>query len=300
MKDGDGILMCNFRADRAREILHALADPSGFPDGFPERSPQVQFADVCGIVKYSDEHDTYMSTIFPVKDIGNPLGEVVASHGMVQLRAAETEKYPHVTFFFNGGREQPFENEDRILVPSPKVATYDLQPEMSAPELSDRVCAAVSTGKYNLVVVNYANPDMVGHTGDLHAAMAACEAVDSCVGDLNAVVQAQGGTLIVTADHGNCEKMFEAETGEPHTAHTLNKVPFIIVDHSDGGEEHKVRSGRLADIAPTVLQLLGLPQPPEMLGETLIIDPASVGQLPDGPRWTRPPSQGIRREPAGA
>ena len=286
MKDGDGLLMCNFRADRAREILTALADPAGFPEGFPEQtSPRVEFADVCGIVKYSDDHDAYMSTIFPVKDITNPLGAVVAANGLAQLRAAETEKYPHVTFFFNVGEEAPYENEDRILVPSPKVATYDLQPEMSAPELGEKVTAAVATGKYNFVCVNFANPDMVGHTGDLNAAMKACEAVDACVGDLRAAVKGLGGVLIVTADHGNCEKMYEEATGEPHTAHTLNKVPFILADYT-GGPEHKVQSGKLADIAPTVLQLLGLETPVEMTGVSLIVDPAGVQMLPhgDGPK----------------
>ena len=283
MEDGDGLLMCNFRADRAREILTALADPSGFPEGFPSRPPKVQFADVCGIVKYSDAHEKYMSSIFAVKDIAMPLGEVIAANGLTQLRAAETEKYPHVTFFFNGGQEAVFEGEDRILVPSPKVATYDLQPEMSAPELGEKVCTALATSKYNCACINFANPDMVGHTGDLEAAMKACEAVDACLGDLNDVVQKLGGVLVVTADHGNCEKMFEEATGEPHTAHTLNRVPFILADYTDSGAEHKVTSGKLADIAPTLLQLLGLTPPPQMTGTSLIIDPTSIGSLQDGP-----------------
>lgn len=299
VQDGDGLLCANFRADRAREVLAVLADPDGFPDDCPERPSRPQFASVCGMVKYSDRHQQYMSTIFPEKDIAKPLGEVIADHGLNQLRTAETEKFPHVTFFFNGGREDPYENEDRILVPSPKVATYDLQPEMSCPEVGERLCAAVDSGKYQFVCVNFANPDMVGHTGDMQAAMDACEAVDRCVGDLNAAVARQKGTLIVTADHGNCEKMYEEATGEPHTAHTLNKVPFILVDHTGGDAEHKVRSGRLADVAPTVLELLGLPQPPEMTGISLIVPPESLGSLPDGPKWTRPPAQGIRRAAAG-
>ena len=233
-----------------------------------------------------------MSSIFPPKDIRKTLGEVVSAAGMTQLRTAETEKYPHVTFFLNGGREEPYEGEERILVPSPKVATYDLQPEMSCPEVGSRLCAALDEGKFNLVVVNFANPDMVGHTGDLDAAIAACEAVDECVGNLVASVRSRKGAIIVTADHGNCEKMYEEATGQPHTAHTLNKVPCILADYSDSSQEHKLRSGRLADLAPTLLHLLGVQQPVEMTGETLIIDPADIGELPDGPRLVRPPREG--------
>ena len=292
--DGDGILMCNFRADRAREVLDALASPSPSPDldlgG--SRAKQPKYADVCGMVIYSDSHSEYMSAIFPPKDIKNTLGQVVSAAGMTQLRAAETEKYPHVTFFLNGGREEPFEGEERILVPSPKVATYDLQPEMSAPELGKKICADIDDGKYNLAVINFANPDMVGHTGFLEAAIKACEAVDSCVGDLVASVKARKGSIIITADHGNCEKMWEDESGVPHTAHTLNKVPVILADYSESGHEHKLRSGRLADLAPTLLQLLGVKQPEEMTGESLIIDPKTIGMLQDGPQLVRPPMEG--------
>ena len=294
MVDGDGLLMCNFRADRAREILAALASPQ--PDeelGLgSERAAQPCFADVCGMVVYSSAHEEYMSAIFPPKDIRKTLGEVVSAAGMTQLRTAETEKYPHVTFFLNGGREEPYEGEERILVPSPKVATYDLQPEMSCPEVGSRLCAALDEGKFNLVVVNFANPDMVGHTGDLDAAIAACEAVDECVGNLVASVRSRKGAIIVTADHGNCEKMYEEATGQPHTAHTLNKVPCILADYSDSSQEHKLRSGRLADLAPTLLHLLGVQQPEEMTGESLIIDPTDIGELPDGPRLVRPPREG--------
>ena len=294
MADGDGVLMCNFRADRAREVLAALASPTPDPElGLGgARAAQPKFADVCGMVEYSVAHNAYMSALFPPKDIPNTLGEVVSAAGMTQLRAAETEKYPHVTFFLNGGREEPYEGEERILVSSPKVATYDLQPEMSAPELGTKIVADIDAGKYNLVVVNFANPDMVGHTGSLPAAIAACEAVDSCVGDLRAAVKKRGGTLIVTADHGNAEKMWEDATAQPHTAHTLNKVPVILADYSAGGHEHKLRSGRLADLAPTLLQLLGVVQPAEMTGESLIIDPDTIGQLQDGPFLTRPPMEG--------
>jgi 2,3-bisphosphoglycerate-independent phosphoglycerate mutase len=294
VKDGDGLLMCNFRADRAREILAALASPAPAADlGLGDtRAAQPKFADVCGMVQYSDSHNDYMSAIFPPKEINNTLGQVVANHGFTQLRAAETEKYPHVTFFLNGGREEPYEGESRILVPSPKVATYDLQPEMSAPELGKQICEELDAGKHNLAVINFANPDMVGHTGVLSAAVAACEAVDKCVGALVESVKKRKGSIIITADHGNCEKMWDEETNVPHTAHTLNKVPMILADYSDGGKEHKLRSGRLADLAPTLLQLLGVPQPPEMTGSSLIIDPATIGKLQDGPHLVRPPMEG--------
>jgi len=301
MNDGDGILMCNFRSDRAREILAALASPNPPEDlglGTDARAAQPAFAVHTGMVQYSDQHAEYMDTLFPPKDITKTLGEVVSDAGLTQLRAAETEKYPHVTFFFNGGREQPFEGEDRLLVASPKVATYDLQPEMSAPELSEKLCAQLSEGKFNMVIVNFANPDMVGHTGDLNAAILACEAVDSCLGDLRNVVKQRGGTLVVTADHGNCEKMWDSEGQQPHTAHTLNKVPVILAAYNNAegatiSPECKLRSGRLADIAPTMLQILGVAQPPEMTGESLLLAPDQLGSpLPDGPRFTRPPREG--------
>lgn len=290
----DGVIMANFRADRAREILTALASPNP-PDeiglGSNDRSAQPTFASVTGMVSYSDEHDEYMSSIFPPKDIRLPLGEIVSNAGLTQLRTAETEKYPHVTFFFNGGREEPFPGEDRILVPSPKVATYDLQPEMSAPEVSRKLCKELDDGKYNLVVVNFANPDMVGHTGVLEAAVKAVETVDACLGHVIASVQRRRGSLIVTADHGNCEKMWEESTGEPHTAHTLNKVPVILADFGAEEKERKIRSGRLADLAPTILELLEVPQPDEMTGRSLILGDGELGpDLPDGPRMTRPPT----------
>lgn len=294
VKDGDGILMANFRADRAREILAALAAPEPPAEiaelGF---SAQPHWATKDGMVVYSDSHATYMSAIFPPKDIQKPLGEVVSDAGLTQLRTAETEKYPHVTFFFNGGREEPFPGEERILVNSPKVATYDLQPEMSCPEVGAKLCEALDAGKFNMVILNFANPDMVGHTGDLNAAIKACEAVDECLGNLNRSVKARGGALIVTADHGNCEKMWEDATSQPHTAHTLNKVPVILADYSDHTTiEHKIRSGRLSDLAPTILELLGVDQPSEMTGESLIINPDEIQHLQDGPMLTRPPREG--------
>ncbi len=271
MRDGDGLLCFNFRADRVREILAALLDP-GF-DGFPR--PRVpRFAAALGMTQYSAELDRFLATLFPPEHLDHLLGEVAASAGRTQLRAAETEKYPHVTYFLNGGRETPFPGEDRILVPSPKVATYDLQPEMSAPELTDRVVAAIESGTYDLIVLNFANPDMVGHTGSLPAAIKAVETVDAGLGRIAEAVRRQGGALLVTADHGNCETMRDPETGGPHTAHTTNPVPVLLV----GGDAPALSDGRLADIAPTLLALMGLPQPAEMTGRSLIrADAARAG-----------------------
>ncbi len=197
------------------------------------------------------------------------LGQVVADAGLKQLRIAETEKYAHVTFFLNGGREDVFPGEDRILIPSPKVATYDLQPEMSAREVTDRLVEAIDSGKYDLIVVNYANTDMVGHTGIMEAAKAAVEAVDECLGRLEAAVVRAGGALLITADHGNAENMRDAATGEPHTAHTHNLVPLILAP--DARHAAGIADGRLADLAPTVLELMGLNRPAEMTGRSLIL-----------------------------
>ena len=264
MKDGDGVLCFNFRADRVREILGAMLDAkfSGFP-----RQRVVRVAAAVGMTQYSDELDKLMQTIFPPQPFVHILGEVVADAGRTQLRMAETEKYPHVTYFLNGGREQPYRGEDRIMVPSPKVATYDLQPEMSAPELTDKAVAAIASGKYDLIVLNYANPDMVGHTGSLPAAIKAVETVDAGLGRIAEAIQKSGGALLVTADHGNCEMMRDPETGGPHTAHTLNPVPVLLI-----GARNRalVAEGRLADIAPTLLELMELPKPKEMTGASLM------------------------------
>jgi 2,3-bisphosphoglycerate-independent phosphoglycerate mutase len=262
-RDGDGVLCLNFRTDRAREILTALGDPAF--DGF-DTGPRPAWAQMLGMVDYSTSHDRFMATMFPKQDISNTLGAWVAAHGLRQFRLAETEKYPHVTFFLNGGKEVPEEGEDRYMAPSPKVATYDLQPEMSSGEVTRELVAAIGRG-YDLIVVNYANPDMVGHTGDLSAAIAACEAVDRGLAAACAAVEAAGGAMIVTADHGNCETMIDPETGGPHTAHTTNPVPVILLGGPAGA---RLRDGRLADLAPTLLQLMGLPQPPEMTGQSLI------------------------------
>ncbi len=263
VKDGDGVLCFNFRADRVREILGAMLDPSF--SGF-ERKRTVKFAAAVGMAEYSSELDTLMQTIFPPQTFPHILGEVVAEAGRTQLRMAETEKYPHVTYFLNGGREEPYPGEDRIMVPSPKVATYDLQPEMSAPELTDKAVAAINSGKYDMIILNFANPDMVGHTGSLKAAIKAVETVDTGLGKIAAAVTRAGGALLFTADHGNCEMMRDPVTGGPHTAHTTNPVPVVVV----GAGKITLHDGRLADIAPTLLQLMGLPQPKEMTGKSLI------------------------------
>ncbi len=261
-KDGDGLLFLNFRADRAREILAALADPAF--DGF-DASARPEWGAICGMVEYSDRHNEYMQVIFPSQEIINTLGEWVSKQGLTQFRLAETEKYPHVTFFLNGGVETPYPGEQRAMPKSPKVATYDLQPEMSAPEVTEEFVQAIEAG-FNLIVTNYANPDMVGHTGILEAAEAACEAVDTGLGKVIAALEKAGGAMIVIADHGNCETMF-AEDGGPHTAHTTNLVPVILFNGPEGAKLH---AGRLADVAPTILELMGLPQPAEMTGVSLI------------------------------
>ena len=263
MKDGDGILCFNFRADRVREILGAMLDPAF--KGF-ERKRVVKFAAAAGLTQYSTELDKFLGTLFAPQSLDNVIGKVVADSGRTQLRMAETEKYPHVTYFLNGGEETPYQGEDRIMVPSPKVATYDLQPEMSAPELTDKAVDAINSGKYDLIVLNFANPDMVGHTGSLPAAIKAVETVDTGLGRIADALQSQGGALLVTADHGNCEMMRDPETGGPHTAHTTNPVPVIAM----GSQAKTLRNGRLADLAPTLLDMMGVAQPREMTGQSLL------------------------------
>jgi 2,3-bisphosphoglycerate-independent phosphoglycerate mutase len=262
-QDGDGLFCLNFRADRAREIM-AVMGQSDF-DHFDAKARPV-WSGLLGMASYSDAHNAYIETVFPKADIVNTLGAWVASKGKTQFRLAETEKYPHVTFFLNGGVETPAENEDRFMPKSPKVATYDLQPEMSCPEVTDQFVAAIHKG-YDLIVTNYANPDMVGHTGDLDAGIAACEAVDAGLGKVIKALEQVGGTMIITADHGNCETMIDPETGGPHTAHTLNPVPVAVVNGPDGAS---LSAGRLADLAPTLLHLMGIETPPEMTGKNLI------------------------------
>ena len=264
MRAGDGLLCLNFRADRSREILAAIADP-GFT-AFNRGDPVALIAKL-GMVEYSTYHSAWFGSMFPKRDLVNTLGAWVAKHGLTQFHLAETEKYPHVTFFLNGGKEPPEVGEVRYMAPSPKVATYDLQPEMSAVEVTDAFVGAIAAG-YDLIVTNYANPDMVGHTGILAAAIKACEAVDQGLGRVLAALELAGGAMIVTADHGNCELMIDPLTGGPHTSHTTNPVPVILVG---GPPRVQLRNGRLADLAPTLLDLMGLPLPPEMTGQSLII-----------------------------
>jgi 2,3-bisphosphoglycerate-independent phosphoglycerate mutase len=271
MRDGDGILMANFRADRVRQLLKALLDPN-----FKEfaRPAVPAFAAALGLTEYSDELNRLARTLFPARKLDNTLGELVARAGLRQLRIAETEKYAHVTFFFNGGEERPFTGEERILVPSPKVATYDQKPEMSAAEVTDRLVAAIESGRFDFALVNYANADMVGHTGNLAAAVEAIRAVDRSLGRLDQAVSAAGGALLITADHGNAETMRDALTGEAHTAHTMNLVPIVLAGSLTVIRGYRLVNGKLADVAPTLLQLLGLPQPQEMTGRSLLVQGA--------------------------
>lgn len=263
IKDGDGFFYLNFRADRARQLLRAIGEPD-----FAEfkAGARAKLAALLGMVEYSKGHNHYMSTAYPKRVIENTLGAWVAKQGLRQFRLAETEKYPHVTFFLNGGIEVPEKGEHRFMPQSPKVATYDLQPEMSAPEVTAKFVEAIEAG-YDLIVTNYANPDMVGHTGDLQAAMKACEAVDEGLGEVLAALEKAGGAMIVTADHGNCETMVDPKTGGPHTAHTINPVPVVLVGGPKGVE---LSNGRLADLAPTLLELMDVEKPTEMTGESLL------------------------------
>ena len=267
IQDGDGIVSFNFRADRIRQLLNAILDTdfAGF-----ERGPPPKLCGVVAMTRYSDDLADRLMVLFPPQSLDDLLGEVVSRADRRQLRMAETEKFPHVTYFLNGGREALLPGEDRIMVPSPKVATYDLQPEMSAPELTDKAVRAIETGTYDLIVLNYANPDMVGHTGNLQAAIKAVETVDTGLGRLVAAVEAQGGVLLATADHGNCEMMRDPTTGEPHTAHTLNVVPLVLTGSHALPHNARLADGRLADLAPTLLALMGLEQPALMTGRSLL------------------------------
>jgi 2,3-bisphosphoglycerate-independent phosphoglycerate mutase len=268
VRDGDAIVFMNFRADRARQLTGAFVS-SAF-DGFEARRPQLSRF-VC-----LTEYDARLPApvAFAPDDLRNTLGEVLATNGLKQLRIAETEKYAHVTFFFSGGREEPYAGETRLLVPSPKVATYDLQPEMSCPEVTDKLVAAIRSGQIDVAICNIANPDMVGHSGILAAAIQAAEAVDIAIGAVAKAVHDVGGALLVTADHGNVEMMRDPETGQPHTSHTVGPVPFVYA----GPRAATLRSdGALRDVAPTILDLLGLPKPAEMTGESLLATSPRVG-----------------------
>ncbi|MEE2860133.1 MAG: 2,3-bisphosphoglycerate-independent phosphoglycerate mutase [Pseudomonadota bacterium] len=261
--DGDGFFCLNFRADRAREILLAIGDPEF--DAF-DQGERPAWAGLLGMVDYSTRHDDFMTAAYPKQQVVNTLGAWVASHGLRQFRLAETEKYPHVTFFLNGGKEAPEPGEDRHMPQSPKVATYDLAPEMAAEEVADSLVGAIDAA-YDLIVVNFANPDMVGHTGDLSAAIRACEAVDRGLGRMLEALERAGGAAVICADHGNCEQMIDPVTNGPHTAHTLNPVPVIVFGGPAGA---MLSDGRLADLAPTVLDLMGLQPPAEMTGHSLM------------------------------
>jgi 2,3-bisphosphoglycerate-independent phosphoglycerate mutase len=265
VEDGDCLLFANFRADRAREISAALLD-KGF-DGFP-RDRMVAFGAAAGMTEYSQDLKSLMGAIFPPEDVRETLGEVISAHHMKQLRIAETEKYAHVTFFLNGGREDVFDGEDRILVPSPKVTTYDHKPEMSAYQVTDKLEGAILSGQYDLIVCNYANPDMVGHTGIMSAAVKAVDAIDECLGRLRTTLEKVGGVMLLTADHGNIEMMEDPHTHVPYTAHTTLDVPIIVFGGPTGAS---LRDGRLADVAPTVLDLMGLAQPALMTGHSLLV-----------------------------
>lgn len=265
MKDGDALLMFNYRADRARQILTALVDPDF--NGFPGKR-RIAFSHRVGMTDYSEALSKHLDTLFPQRGLDNVLGQVIADAGLKQLRIAETEKYAHVTFFLNGGDEREFPGEERILVPSPKVATYDLKPEMSAIEVTDKLIDAIRSNRFDLIVVNYANGDMVGHTGIFEAAVKAAETVDACLGRLESALLEAGGTMLITADHGNAEDMTDEENHQPHTAHTLSLVPFIMVNPPAGVTN--VGGGVLADVAPTILELMHIAAPADMTGHSLI------------------------------
>ena len=263
--DGDSVIFFNFRPDRAREMTRVFCADEF--DGF-DRGERVKTDYVC-FVEYDD---TIPNTkiAFKKEELANTFGQYLADHGMTQARIAETEKYAHVTFFFNGGVEEPNPGEDRILVKSPKVATYDLQPEMSAPEVCDKLCGAIRSGKYDVIIINFANPDMVGHTGVLDAAIKAVETVDTCVGKAVEALKEMDGVMFICADHGNCEQEINYETGEPLTSHTTNPVPFILVN---ADPKYGLREGgKLCDIVPTLIDLMGMEKPAEMTGESLLVE----------------------------
>lgn len=257
----DGVFFFNFRADRARQLTDALTDPA-----FAHFTAPVKVRRYVTMTRYREEYE--FPVVSPPQKLTNILGQLVSEAGLKQLRIAETEKYAHVTFFFNGGEETPFPGEFRILIPSPKVATYDLQPEMSAPGVTQHLVEAIHSGQYDLIVVNYANCDMVGHTGVLVAAVQAVEAVDEAIGRVWEAARERGYAMLLTADHGNAEELWDPSTNGPHTAHTTNPAPVVLL--SSLPDVRLRNDGRLADLAPTVLQLIGLPQPPEMTGQSLL------------------------------
>jgi 2,3-bisphosphoglycerate-independent phosphoglycerate mutase len=262
LEDGDAVVYMNFRSDRARQLTDAILNEKF--DGF-ERSRVPKLSAYFTLTQH-DQNQRKATPIFAATSVPNTFGEYISALGLTQLRIAETEKYPHVTFFFNGGEETVFKGEERIMVPSPKVATYDLQPEMSAPEVTDKLVQAISAKKYNAIICNYANGDMVGHTGNIHAAIKAIETLDTCIGRVVVAAQSVGAEVIITADHGNAEQMHDDHANQAHTQHTTNLVPFIYV-----GRNATVSStGALSDLAPTLLNMMGVPQPAEMTGKSLV------------------------------
>ena len=270
LRSGDGVFMTNFRVDRARQILTAFISPEAIGRSDDDRPDELHYLTMTPV--FSNGPD--LPYLFGPQDLSDGLGQTVAKAGLRQLRLAETEKYPHVTYFFNGGEETPFENEERKVIPSPKVATYDLAPMMSAEDVKDRALASISAQAHDLLIINFANPDMVGHTGDIMAARQAVETTDKCVGALCEAVMAAGGAMLVTADHGNCEVMWDEAADCPHTAHTTNLVPVILV----GRDDLSISSGCLADLAPSLLTLLGIALPEVMTGKNLLA-PAKKGMM---------------------
>ena len=265
-EDGDSLIMINFRADRVRELLTAILDPKfrQFEKDF--NTPIL--SNNLGMTEYSTELSKFMNSIFVKENIKDTLGEVISKANLKQLRLAETEKYPHVTFFFNGGEEMVYPGETRVMIPSPKISTYDLQPEMSAKKVEAKLISSIKNKTFDLIVINFANPDMVGHTGDLKAAIKAVETVDIAIGNIKDTIIKYDGIMLLTADHGNCEVMFDEIANLPHTSHTCNKVPLMLISKN---KNYKLRDGRLADIAPTILELIAIKSPKNMSGKSLLI-----------------------------
>ncbi len=273
VKNNDSILILNFRADRVRQLLDSLLNPSF--NHFKRNRANVLFENVLGLTEYSNKLKPFIKSIFKNENIKDTLGEIISKYGLLQLRLAETEKYPHVTYFFNGGIEQKFKNEDRTLIPSPKVKTYDLKPEMSAKEIEKKLVLSIKKNVYDLIIVNFANPDMVGHTGNLSACIKSVEAVDQSIGKIKKAIDQTNGIILITSDHGNCELMWDERKKTIHTAHTTNKVPFILVNSIKNNNffDINLRDGKLADIAPTILKILDLNVPKKMNGQSLIFKP---------------------------
>ena len=265
IKNGDGLIIANFRSDRVRQIINSLTDKNF--NNFV-RSKTIDYSSLLGMVPYSYEIDKLMPSLFPKNNINNSLGEILSNSGLKQLRIAETEKYPHVTFFFNGGDEKVFNGEERILISSPKVETYDLRPKMSAREITDEIIKSINNKNFDIIIANFANPDMVGHSGNYESTLQAVEYVDDCVGKIFKAVNEKNGILILTSDHGNSETMWDEDQKSKHTAHTNNLVPFILVN---GGDHIKLNKGKLSDIAPTIIELLNIDKPKEIEGNSLII-----------------------------